>query len=176
MDKAETVQAQLEAAKAGNQEAFAGLLRTFYPALFRLVYQMVPCAQDVEDILQETFFRFHRSLGKLRAGEDPYPFLRTIAVRRTYTHLRRPRLHEVPLDLLPEDLPQLTVLDHAVGVQVLYGLVRELPAKRRMVFVLREILGIEDLEIARLLSLREGTVRRHAMLARKDLERRLSER
>lgn len=176
MDERDLVQAQLEAAKGGSEEAFAGLLRAFYPALFRLVFQMVPCAQDVEDILQETFFRFHRSLGRLRRGEDPFPFLRTIAVRRTYTHMRRPRLREVSLDLLPEDLPELLVLGRTMDLQSIYGLIQGLPAKRRIVFVLREILGVEDSEIARQLSMREATVRRHAMLAREDLERRLSER
>ena len=136
---------------------------------------MVPCAQDVEEILQDAFFRFYKALKRLRPGEDPFPFLRTVAVRRTYSFLNRHRAETAALQDLPEDLPQLAVEGHSIDLRELYRWAAGLPPQQRLVFLLREVLGIEDPEIARLLDIREVTVRRHASLAREALEKALLE-
>ncbi len=158
-------------AKAGREEAFERLVKTYYAPLFRLVFQMVPSAQDAEDILQESFYRFYRSLPRLRDGEDPFPFLRTIAVRRTYSFLRGRRPEALSLDDLPEDLPALSVEGHPMEVRTLYRWAATLPAQRRLVFIMRDVLGMEDAQIADILSVSEVTVRRHGALAREALEK-----
>jgi RNA polymerase sigma-70 factor (ECF subfamily) len=165
----------LTAAKAGDDEAFGLLVRAYYPSLFRLVYQMVPCAQDVEDILQDALFRFYRAMKRVRDGEDPFPFLRTIVVRRTYSFLKHRRSDSVSLSDLPEDLPHLAAGGRTLEVGVLYRLAYRLPPQQRFVFLMRDVLGVDDREIARLLGLREPTVRRHASLARESLERMIRE-
>jgi len=154
-------------ARKGDQAAFRHILDACYPAVFRLVFQIVPCFQDVEDILQDTFFRFHRALPRLRLGEDPLPFLKTIAVRRAYTFIRRSRRDHVSLEDLPGELPDIDLLGSPVSLEKVYSWVTLLPPRRRVVFILREILGHDDTEIARLLSISETTVRRHASLAKK---------
>jgi len=161
----------VRAAKGGDDEAFARLVEVYYRPLFRLVFQMVPNRQDTEDILQDTYFRFYQALKRLTPEADPFPFLRTIAVRRTYTFLRRDRRSDLPLDDLPEDLPQLNVVGHTYEVRTLYRWAQALPPSQRLVFLLREVLGVGDAEIARLAGIREVTVRRHASLARQALER-----
>ena len=165
------LQGWLASAKAGDDEAFGRLLKAYYPALFRLVFQIVPSSPDVEEILQDAFFRFYRSLPRLRAGEDAFPFLRTVAVRRAYTFLKRRPPETISLDEVPGDLPALTVSGHALDVRRLYAWAAALPPKRRLVFILREVLGNEDVEVARLLGLSPATVRRHASLARQSLEK-----
>ncbi len=158
-------------AMGGDEEAFARLVKAYYGPLFRLVYQMVPHAHDAEDILQDTFFRFFQALRRLVPGQDPFPFLKTIAVRRTYSFLKRgDRLH-VSLDSLPEGAHPLSVQGHPYEIRTLYLWAAKLPPAQRLVFLLREVLGVEDGEIARLTGLREVTVRRHASLARQTLER-----
>lgn len=166
----------IEAAKGGDQEAFSRLVALYYPPLFRLVYQMVPHREDVEDILQDSFFRFFRALRRVLPEQDPYPFLKTIAVRRTYSFLRRDRRREIPLDDLPDNLPQLEVLGQPYDVRALYAWAQSLPPSRRLVFLLREVLGVGDAEIARLAGIGQVTVRRHASLARQALEKSLSNR
>jgi RNA polymerase sigma-70 factor, ECF subfamily len=165
------VNAWLEAARREDQGAFTNLVNHYYAPLFRLVFQMLPCAQDVEEILQDTFFRFYKALGRIREGEDPFPFLRTVAVRRTYTFLKRHRAESAALQDLPDDLADLSVQGFSVSVDSLYRWASGLPAQRRLVFLLREVLGVEDAEIARLLDIREVTVRRHASLAKEQLEK-----
>jgi RNA polymerase sigma-70 factor, ECF subfamily len=163
------VQAWLSAARKGDEEAFACVVKFYYASLFRLVFQMVPCAQDVEDILQDSFFRFYKALGRLKPDEDPFPFLRTVSVRRTYSFLKHRKAENLALEDLPENLPELSVYGRATEVQELYRWAGKLPAQQRLVFLMREVLGIGDAEIARLLDIREATVRRHASLAREAL-------
>ncbi|MEW5765451.1 MAG: RNA polymerase sigma factor [Acidobacteriota bacterium] len=161
------------AARRGDESAFERLLKHYYAPLFRTIFQIVPQSEDVEDILQEAFFRFYRSLGTLRPGEDPYPYLKTIAVRRAYSHLRRHRVH-ASLEEIPQDLPQLRVAGRPTDLRRVYSWAETLPAQRRLVFLLREVLGQPDSEVAVLLGIREATVRRHASLAREALEKALN--
>ena len=159
-------------ARGGSQDAFSMLVEAYYPPLFRLVFQMVPHRQDTEDILQETFFRFYQAIRRLDPDKDPFPFLKTIAVRRTYSFLSSNKRRHIPLDELPEDLPELAVLGHTLEVRTLYSWAQALPPAQRLIFLLREVLGVNDSEIARMTGIREVTVRRHASMARQALERR----
>jgi RNA polymerase sigma-70 factor (ECF subfamily) len=166
----------MEAARAGDEPAFGELVRAYSPILFRLVFQMVPSREDAEDILQDTFYRFFRALPRLRPNEDPLPFLRTIAVRRTYSHLASHRRSHESLEELPDNLPALAVEGIQVQVRDLYLWAERLPRARRLVFLLREVLGIEDAELARLMGISQVTVRRHAQLAIVELRRTFGER
>jgi len=157
-------------ARGGSQDAFSALVEAYYGPLFRLVFQMVPRRQDAEDILQDTFFRFYQALRRVDPDKDPFPFLRTIAVRRTYSFLASNRGRALPLDELPEDLPALAVLGHTLDVRTVYLWAQALPPAQRLVFLLREVLGVDDVEIARLAGIREVTVRRHASMARRAME------
>lgn len=161
----------MEAARGGDASAFEALVALYHRPLFRLVFQMVPCREDTEDILQETFYRFYLALGRLRAGEDPLPFLRTVAVRRTYTFLSRHRRRHESLEDLPPDLPELSIEGRQLGVREVYLWAERLPEARRLVFLLREVLGVPDEEVARLMGIRQPTVRRHAQLALQDLKK-----
>jgi len=157
-------------AKRGDDEAFGLLLKALYKRTFTTIFEVVPCYEDVEEILQDSFYRFYRSLKKLREGEDPFYFLRRIAIRRAYTHLKRSR-RILSLDEIPEDLPQLTIAGIEMPVKSAYERAQKLPPKQRMVFLLREVLGISDGQIAEAMEITEITVRRHASLAREALLR-----
>ncbi len=171
MQYGEEVTSWIIAAKEGDEHAFARLVGKYSPILFRLVFQMVPSREDAEDILQETFYRFFRALPRLRSGDDPLPFLRTIAVRRTYSHLAAHKHKHDSLDDLPENLPALAVQGMQVEIRDLYRWAQKLPRARRLVFILREVLGVEDAELAALMGIREVTVRRHAQMALEELRR-----
>ena len=137
-------------------------------SLFRIVFQMVLNHSDVEEILQETFYRFFLALKRVK-DTDPYPFLKQIAVRRSYTFLKS-RKNEVSFDEIPEQSAELVVQGKSLGIREIYDFAYTLPPKRRIVFILREIMGMEDGEIARELGISETTVRRHAQMARDEFK------
>jgi len=170
-DKGRTAE-WLKKAKNGDDDAFGQLLKSLYRRAFITVFEIVPSYQDTEEILQDSFYRFYRSLKKLREDEDPFYFLRRIAIRRAYTHLKK-RRDQISLEDIPEDTPQLTVADRELSPKDAYRWARELAPKQRMVFILREIMGLQDSEIAAALGISETTVRRHASLAKEAVLKQL---
>jgi len=161
----------LREAQKGDEKAFEQLVKACYSSLYRTVFQMVPNGADVEEILQETFYRFFLSLKKVRET-DPTPYLRQIAIRRTYTFLGKRRA-EISLDDLPENVPELIIEGRGFDVRDLYGFSSKLPPKRRIIFLLREVLGFDDAEISRKLSISEMTVRRHAQMAKEEMRKQI---
>lgn len=162
----------LKKAQEGDEKAFEELVNLHYNPLYRVVYQMAPNSADVEEILQETFYRFYLSLKRLKQ-QDPFPFLRQIAIRRTYTFLAGKK-KEMAFEEIPETSKELLVEGAGIDLREIYAFAGGLPAKRRMVFILREILGFEDKEISAELGVSEVTVRRHAQMAKEELKKYLS--
>ena len=161
----------LREAQKGDEKAFEQLVNACYSPLYRTVFQMVPNRADVEEILQETFYRFFLSLKKVRET-DPLPYLRQIAIRRTYTFLGKRRT-EISFDDLPENVPELVIEGRGFDLRDLYGFSSKLPPKRRIIFLLREVLGFEDAEISRELGISEVTVRRHAQMAKEEMRKQI---
>lgn len=161
----------LREAQKGDEKAFEQLVNTCYSSLYRTVFQMVPNNADVEEILQETFYRFFLSLKKVRET-DPTPYLRQIAIRRTYTFLGKRRT-EISFDDLPENIPELVIEGRGFDLRDLYGFSSKLPPKRRIIFLLREVLGFDDTEISRELGISEVTVRRHAQMAKEEMRKQI---
>lgn len=83
-----------------DQRAFAALYQSQAPALRRFVQKRLFRAEDVEDVVQLTFFRLHRVRDSYRAGEPVRPWLCTIAANLVRDQLRKQqRRPEVSLEL-----------------------------------------------------------------------------
>jgi len=65
--------------------------------------------------------------------------------------------------LAPADLDGMAVL------RALYRLLDQLPARRRLVFVLRHVQGMEVLEVAEALGISDSTAKREAVAARRAI-------
>jgi RNA polymerase sigma-70 factor, ECF subfamily len=87
----------VEAAKAGSQEAFAGLVRRYQDRLYSFLLQKVGNRQDAEDIAQATFVAAYRRLADYESRGKFGGWLFTMAHHRAVSHhrsfFRRQRLH-----------------------------------------------------------------------------------
>jgi RNA polymerase sigma-70 factor (ECF subfamily) len=84
----------------GGERAFASLYQSQAPLLRRFVQKRLFRADDVEDIVQQTFLRLHAVRESYRAGEPVRPWLCTIAANLVRDHLRKQqRRPEVSFEL-----------------------------------------------------------------------------
>src|SRR6187397_1267649 len=66
MDATEAA-AVLDRARQGDSEAFRALVEQHSRSAFRLAYRMTGNEQDAEDVVQESFLRAYKQLGRFEA-------------------------------------------------------------------------------------------------------------
>ena len=151
----------LACAKTGDQTAFAALIRRHQNMVFSVGLHMLRSRPAAEDLSQEVFLELYRSLDRLESEAHVVSWLRRVAGHRCIDEIRR-RNHrpEFGTDTLPEtgDAPQTR---EVFGAERLQALVAGLPARARMVVVLRYQEEMDPLEIARALSMPINTVKSH---------------
>ncbi len=95
----------VQAAIAGDREAFAGLVRAHQARLRALVALSLPSRDDVHDVVQEAFIDAWKGLARFDPQREFGPWLRTICRNRVNRFLR---------DRLPTRRRELALVDEAL--------------------------------------------------------------
>lgn len=158
--------AELILAFRGGDEGAAGVLvRRHTAALARFIHGLGAPPSDIEDLLQEAFFRAFRSIGSFRGDASFRGWLFRIAANAARDLHRRSRRRGVVLSLEDRDLPD--VADPAGEAEAgeaedrLNGALRHLAPKQREVFLLRAQQGLGYDDIAEALGTTPGAARVH---------------
>jgi RNA polymerase sigma-70 factor (ECF subfamily) len=88
----------LDAARAGDENAFRRLIEPYQPQLHAHCYRMLGSVQDAEDALQETLLRAWSGLGGFEAGRPLRPWLYRIATNACLDAISHRRKRILPLD------------------------------------------------------------------------------
>jgi RNA polymerase sigma factor (sigma-70 family) len=165
-------------AGAGEQTAFAALVRRHGPLVLGVCRRVLRQEQDAEDAFQATFLVLARKAGAITAGEALGGWLHAVALRtaleaRRQAATRRRHEQRVPV-LRPNDALAAVVWRDVQPV--LDEEVQRLPPKCRAAFVLCYLEGKTYGQAATRLRCRPGTVSRRLSQARGLLRARLSRR
>ena len=76
----QTDAATVALARDGDSEAFRALVDRHSRAVYRLAYRMTGTPQDAEDVVQETFLKAYRQLGRFESRANFGTWLHRIAV------------------------------------------------------------------------------------------------
>lgn len=165
---------QQEGAAALAQRRFE-IFNQYRDLLFSIAYRMLSSVSDAEDMLQETFVRWHQSSDV--DVQSPRAFLVTIITRLCINQLQsaRVRREEYVGHWLPE--PLLTSLDDpsaASGIDeslsmAFLVLLEKLTPMERAVFLLREVFDYDYAEVARILDQNEANCRQILRRARQHV-------
>ena len=167
LEKDETSDERMLAlARDGDQMAFQVLVKKYEPVVAATVIGMLGSSAEADDVGQETFVRFYKSLHRFRGEAKLGTYLTKIAMNLSLDALRRRKRnrgrfwHQEEQEVLPEEL----VLDgnQVVDAQARRDMVRKavqsLDPKHRAVIVLRMFNGYSTKEAASLLGVPVGTV------------------
>lgn len=133
MGETDAVTDQVRRATQGESSAFSELYRRTRPLVARLVAGFGTLdADEVEDVLQESYVRAFRGLPRLKEAGAFTPWLLTIARNRARTRLERrnalQRMQEDLADPEPETVPPLpSALQVERDIAVVRQLISELP-------------------------------------------------
>ena len=150
----------VEAARGGDREAYADLIRVRADRLFAIAQRILRDVDRTEDAVQDALVIAWRDLPALRDPDRFDAWLRRLLVRSCITEARRERRHSASIRVLPLDLPEPS--DGYVSVADRDELdrgFRRLPPEQRAILVLRHFAGLELAEIADALAIPIGTVR-----------------
>ncbi|MCS0638783.1 RNA polymerase sigma-70 factor [Streptomyces sp. LP05-1] len=147
------------------------------PLLFTIAYEILGSAADAEDVVQDSYLRWHGVPGE--AVGHPRAYLVRTVTRQALNQLRaaRRRREEYVGPWLPEpvrtepDVSEDLVLAESVSMAMLLVL-ETLSPDERAVFVLREVFAYSHREIAGLVGRPEPAVRQIAHRARERVRAR----
>jgi RNA polymerase sigma-70 factor (ECF subfamily) len=165
--------ALVAAYQAGDERAAAELLRRHLGAVGRFLYSSGAGRSDVEDLVQETFFRAFRKVDGWRGDAAFRSWLFTIAGNLLRDDYRKRKGRQV-ISIEDRDLPdradpEADLMASEAAQRVRDGLTR-LPRLQREVFLLRSQEGREYDDIAAALGTTPGAARVHYHHAVKRLK------
>lgn len=179
----ELTDAELVAAvRRGDSESFEPLLRKYQPRVFATARRYARREDEVEDIVQEVFFKAFHKLATFR-GEAPFEhWLMRLTVRTCYdflrAHQRRPETSFADISEDASDWLERFAVDsrdaseHAAAARELVNLVLEkLSPKARLVITLLEIEERSVKEISALTGWSVSLVKVRAFRARAEMRR-----
>ncbi|MGC9111659.1 MAG: RNA polymerase sigma factor [candidate division WOR-3 bacterium] len=171
----------------GNMAAFEELVRRYERKVYNITYRLLGNEQDATEALQDTFLRAYRFIPKFAFKSSFYTWLYRIATNVSLTRLRRRKNVEVvsldapvpETDDLKFDLPDTGQTPEEVFAQKrlrerLDQAVRELPENYRQVVVLRDLEGLSNEEVSRILKLSVPAVKSRLHRARLALREKLA--
>jgi len=172
----------LEAARAGDQNAFAELVRTHQHAVYNLAYRMLGNRVEAEDAAQETFLRAYTNLERYDMDRPFRTWLLAITSNFCIDRLRRRRLTWLSIDepLPPhpslhsdEIEPEDAVIDNERSA-LIQSLLAELSPDYRAAVVLHYWYEYSYTEIAEILNTTESAVKSRLFRARQQLAERMA--
>ena len=183
LDDAATIRLSQE----GDREAFGRLVIKYQDGLYNAVYRMTGRREDAADIVQETFLKAYRAIGRFRGGSTVYTWLYQIAVNTVISKRRhdtaRKESKKIPLsgrdgsavvdtaDRRPG--PDVLAQQAELGRRIEQA-IAELDEDQRIVVVLKDIEGLDYEQIAQIVGCPRGTVKSRLHRARLRLRERLT--
>lgn len=155
------------AARSGDLDAFATLIRRYQPDVFRFVVHLARDPTIAEDITQETFVRVFRSLHRYRGEARFTTWLFSIARNCALDEARRGgRRRRLEQHLYEREVPE--VAESSTAVEVKEALA-SLPLELLEPVVMVDVFGLSYQEVARIVGVAEGTVKSRIHRGRQQL-------
>ncbi len=186
-DRVDVDRALVERVREGDKRAFDLLVRKYQYRIRKLVSRFVKNISEQEDIVQESFIKAYRAIGKFRGESTFYTWLYRITVNVSKNYLsssvRHPSLQGSDIDnlsygqagehLIETNTPE-RILENDELAAAIRKAVNNLSDELREAILLREMDGLSYEDIAFVMRCPVGTVRSRIFRARETIEKSIS--
>jgi RNA polymerase sigma-70 factor (ECF subfamily) len=169
-------------AKGEDFGAFEELVNRHNARIYSLLYRLVRSREDAEDLLQRTFLSAFENLSSFREEASFRTWITRIATNFALMKFRKEgKIRVVSLDdpqsyteegvPLPKEIGDWSVnpgliLERKELIEILEGAIAMLPPIYRYVFLLRDMEGLSNKEVAEIMELSVSAVKSRLMRAR----------
>lgn len=177
-------EALLEAWRADEPHAFRDLFRAYRSLVYGVLRNLLPGDPELDDVVQTAFLEVHRSLDSFEGRSKLSSWVARVALNVGYHHLRRKRsrpndyrtepLGDVHFDERPGSDPEAQVHGAEATARV-QAILEALAPKKRTVFILNDLQGLPQDEVAEIVGTSVATVRTRLFYARKEFWRRAAQ-
>lgn len=178
-------------AKSGDAFAFEMLVHRYDRQVFSMAANYVSNAEDAKDIYQEVFLRVYRALPKFEFRSEFSTWLFRITTNVCLTHRARRRKQaysplgtgEADDDAVSHGAAAVAKEEHQTDERVLAKELGDsidraltgLSGKERMVFTLRHFDGLKVREIAQMMQVTDGAVKKYLFTATRKVRKHLTD-
>lgn len=145
----------------------------------RIVYKVLGPDADLEDVVQDVFVEVFRSIDKFKGQAKIttwlYRVCYNVALQKVRRVKRRPEGYLAPREEIPSHETPLRALERKDSARIVYDILDTIAPKKRMVFVLHEIIGMSSKEIAGIVGTNVLTVRTRLHYGRKEFYQKVLE-
>ena len=169
-------------ARRGDRAAFGRLVQAVQDRLYNAIHRMVRRPEDAMDVTQETFAKALAGIGDFRGESKPYTWLFRIAMNCAISRQRKETVrHATSIDAPGGDGNSLGSRLDGRGPSPAEGAIRNerveqdrvalarLDPDERAILVMRDVDGMEYVEMARVLEVPLGTLKSRLFRARMAL-------
>tara|TARA_B100000029_G_C17436771_1_gene909958 strand:- start:439 stop:993 length:555 start_codon:yes stop_codon:yes gene_type:complete len=169
-------------AQGGDTEAFHELVSLHDERVMTLALQLTRDKQDAEDLYQDVFMKAYKAINSFRLESEFFTWLYRITVNSFYNLQRKASRIKQQESLDPEKDPAHDIADSAkssaekeeIQTAVTQAL-NQLPTQQKTVFVMKHYEGLKVREIANIMEISDGTVKRYLFRAMEKLRPMLKE-
>ena len=173
----EVGQALVRRWRRGDEAAFAEIFDHYRGLVFGVLSHVLAGDNELEDVVQTTFVEIFRALPTFEGRSKLSSWIAGISLHVGYHHLRRRRSrpHDYDADfVVPDEIDETLRADPGRQVEAadvmrrVYAILATLAPKKRTVFILNDLQGLPQEEVAEVIGTRLGTVRTRLFYARRE--------
>jgi len=163
----------LELARQGDSDSFKEIVRRYEPRVAATIITMLGNCPEADDVGQETFIRFYKSLKDFRGDSSIGTYITRIAINLSLNEIKR-RKHRMLFFPISTDsvknIEDESIPDDVDMKKNVNTAIQQLEPEFRAVLVLRLVDGYSTKETADILKIPEGTVLSRLARAQKKLK------
>ncbi len=165
----------IEKAIENNREAQHVLFEMYAPKMLSVCRYYIKDLQHAEESMLNGFYKVFSNL-KTFKGEGSFEgWIRRIMVRECISFLRQQKQIEFSIETVEIEHDFTNNIETEIEVAEIQQLIDTLPEGYKVVFVMYAIEGYKHHEIAKMLSITEGTSKSQLFKARKMLQQKINE-